>query len=372
MKLLITMKLADRSLEHFIYPITLMKEVKKIIIVRDTKGNEIDKVTYYCPPNWSLKLPILALFFKFLLMNYLSIREKPVLIHGYLLFPHGMLAFLTGKLTRRKVGSSLIAGVRELFVFRGSSLGKYVYGKPLPKLSLEGKVIRAILKRFDIVTTTGNFTKKVLTNNGIEEDKIFVLPHVVDKRFKPMNIKKEYDVISIGRLSKEKHVETLIKVIGIVKKENPHIRAAILSDGPEKNKLEKISKRLDLVKNIDFVGYQPDIWNWYNKGKIFVLTSEREGFPYTVIEALSCGLPVVTSNCGDVCDIMKDGYNGIIINDYQDYTAFAEAIIKLLQNPHLINKYSSNGLKTVEKRGTDKVINIWNNIINKIRCDEMR
>jgi glycosyltransferase involved in cell wall biosynthesis len=361
------MKLADRSLEHFIYPITLLKEVEKILLVRDTKGPGMNKVDYYCPPSWSLRFPIVALFFKFLLIIYLSIREKPALIHAYLLFPHAYLAFFTGKLTRRKIGISLIAGPMEIYALGGSPIDKYCYTKPLPKLPLHGKIIKKIVKKFDIITTTGNFTKHFLVHNGIGEHKIFILPHVVDNKFKPIDTRKEYDVVYIGRLAQVKHVETLIKAISVVKEHNPHIRAAILSEGPEKDKLERLSKRLDLVNNIDFVGYQSDIWNWYNKGKIFVLTSEREGFPYAVSEALSCGLPVITSNCGDVCDIIKDGYNGVIINDYQDYQAFAEAIVKLLQNPRLINKYSSNGLKTVEKNGIDKVCNIWNNIINEVR-----
>jgi hypothetical protein len=178
MKLLITMKLADRSLKNHIYPLTLLKGIDEILIVRDTNGPEIEKVKYYCPPKWSLKFPILALFFKFLLMFFLSMREKPALIHAYLLFPHGILAFIAGKLTRRKVGISLIAGPVELYDFGGSPVGK-AYTKPLPKLSIKGKFNLTILKRFDIVTATGNFTKKFLINKGIKEDKIFLLPHLV-------------------------------------------------------------------------------------------------------------------------------------------------------------------------------------------------
>ncbi|NQE53356.1 hypothetical protein C5S29_07165, partial [ANME-1 cluster archaeon GoMg3.2] len=151
MKLLITMKLADRSLKYHIYPITSLKEVDKILIVRDTTGPKMNKVKYYCPPNWSLKIPILALFFKFLLMIYLSIQEKPALIHSYLSFPHGFLAFLVGKLTRRKVGVSLIAGPMELYVWGGSPVEKYAYTKPLPELPVKGRIILGILKRFDVV-----------------------------------------------------------------------------------------------------------------------------------------------------------------------------------------------------------------------------
>ena len=366
MKLLITMKLADRSLEHFIYPITLLKEVEKILLVRDKKGPWMNKVDYYCPPSWSLRFPIVALFFKFLLMTYLSIREKPALIHAYLLFPHGFLAFLVGKLTRRKVGVSLIAGPMELYVLGGSPVEKYAYTKPLPELSVKGKIILSILKRFDVITATGSFTRKFLVNNGIREDKIFLLPHVVDDKFKPINIQKEYDLVYIGRLAKVKHIETLIKAVSTVKKSYPHLRVVIVGDGPEMNSLEKLSRELNLTKNIDFIGFQIDVWNWYNTAKISILTSEREGFPYSVVESLSCGVPVITSNCGDIRDVIKNEYNGIIIDDYQDYKSFAEAIIDLLQNPQIMTAYSVNALKTAEKKTVEDTALVWKEIIHKI------
>ena len=118
----------------------------------------------------------------------------------------------------------------------------------------------------------------------------------------------------IGRLAKVKHVETLIRAIARARIDLPGIRVVIVGTGPEETNLKLLSKELDLDKILDFVGYQSNVWDWFNKSKISVLTSEREGFPYAVIEALNCGLPIITSNCGDVCDLVKDGYNGIIIN----------------------------------------------------------
>jgi glycosyltransferase involved in cell wall biosynthesis len=359
------MKLADRSLKHHIYPISLLKEVDEILLVRDRKGPKIEKVKYYCPPKWTLKVPVMALFFKFLLMIYLSIREKPTLVHAYLLLPHGILAFITGKLTRRKVGISLIAGPVELYT-SGSPVEKYTYTKSLPKLSLTGKIMLGILKRFDVITTTGSFTTRFLVEKRIDENKIFILPHVVDERFEPVEIKREYDIIYVGRLAPVKHVETLIKAISIVKKSNPDITVAIAGDGSERNKLEELSIKMNVTENIFFAGFQSDVWNWYNKAKISVLTSEREGFPYSVVESLSCGVPVIASNCGDMCDVLKDGYNGVIIEDYQDYESFATAIVKLLQNPQIITEYSNNALKTAENLTVEKAVLVWEGIIHKI------
>lgn len=348
---------------HHIYPITLLDEVDKIMVVRDTKGPEIDKVQYYCPPNWTLKIPIFTLLYKFVLMINLSIREKPELIHSYLMFPHGILAFVVGMLTRRKIGISLIAGPVELYAPGRSPIGKFSYCNQLPPLSHLARILLFILNKCDIITVTGSYTKKFLEANGLSRSKVFILPHTIDNRFKVVDMDKMYDIIFIGRLSPVKHVETLIKSIGIVIKSYPNIKVAIVGDGECKTQLEHLSEKRSLSKNIVFTGYQSDVWNWYNKGKISVLTSEREGFPYSVIEALSCGLPVIASGCGNVCDVIKNEYNGVIVDDYQDYKSFAKEIIKLLNNPFMLSNYSRNSLEIIDRHSPIIVAEVWKSIL---------
>ncbi|MDA0524647.1 glycosyltransferase [Methanococcoides alaskense] len=366
MKLLITLKLADRNMMHHLYPITLLDEVDKLIVVRDTKGPDINKFQYHCPPYWTLKIPIIALLYKFVLMIILSIREKPELIHGYLMFPHGILAFVVGKLTRKKVGISLLAGPVELYAPGRSPIGKYSYCRPLPPLNFSAKIFLHILDKCDIITVTGSYTKKYLENKGVKNDTISVLPHAVDNKFKHVNSIKEYDIVFVGRLAGVKHVETLIKSIDIVRRTYEEVRVAIVGDGECKTKLEELTRELGLMENIFFAGYQSNSWNWYNKGKMSILTSEREGFPYSVVEALSCGLPVISSNCGNVSDIIKHGYNGFIIDDYQDHISFAEAILEFLQNPETLLEFSNNAAKSVRDLNEESVTNVWNTIINAI------
>lgn len=198
---------------------------------------------------------------------------------------------------------------------------------------------------------------------GIDKNKIFILPHILDGKFNVKNIIKEYDMIFVGRLVPVKHIDTIIKAVSVTKKYNPNIKVVIVGDGGCKAELEKLTNILDLTNNINFVGYQSDVWYWYNKSKISILTSEREGFPYSVLESLNCGLPVIASNCGDICDVIEDDHNGIIVDDYQDYNSFAEAIIRILKDPILIKKYSTNAFKTSKKINVDKVALIWKNIL---------
>lgn len=367
MKFLISSGLSNRQIEYHISPIIKLKEVDKIIIVRDKKGPTLKKVEYYTPPAWSLKSSILKTTFKLFILVFLSIKENPNLIHGYLLFPDGIIAFLSGKFTFKRIGVSLVAGPVEFFILGTSPIEKYAYTKPLPKIYKIGKFLRIILKNFDIITVTGSFTKRFLMKNNIPNTKIFIMPSAVGNRFKPLNVPKEFDVIHVGRLAKVKHIENLIMATNKIKKYYPNVKTAIIGDGPERDNLEAISERLRLTENIHFLGYKSAVWKWLNKAKIFVLTSEREAYPYVVVEALSCGVPVIAAKCGDIKDIMRNNHDGIFVNDYKDVDAFANAILKLLKNPQLIYRYSVNAEKTGKSMTEEKVTSIWENIIYKIQ-----
>jgi glycosyltransferase involved in cell wall biosynthesis len=360
------MKLTDRSVWNHISPIVSLDIVEEIHIIRDRHGPEINKVRYTSPRDkrpWSALLMVPA---KFYYLVRFSLTEKPALIHSYLLFPHGFLALIAGKITRRKVGVSLIAGPVEAYVFGGSPIGTYAYCHPFPPPNFRSRFLLSILKMFDVITVTGTYTKKFLVARGIDEFRIFVLPHVVDDRFRPSGVEKDIDVLFVGRLVPVKHVETLILAVAMVRESRPSIRVAIVGEGESRSELEDLTDKLGLNYQIEFAGYQENAWDWYNRSRLSVVPSEREGFPYTVIESLKCGVPVITSNCGDVIDVVEDSYNGRLIAEYQDYAAFAEAILGLLQNPEQIVIYSKNGLEMVRNLCPESVGTEWNKILSSI------
>jgi glycosyltransferase involved in cell wall biosynthesis len=366
MNLLITLKLSDRSLSNHILPITNLKYIENITIVRDTNGPDIKKVNYLTPSRRGAISAGLLVPIKLTQLVYASLVEEPSLIHSYLLFPHGCLAFIAGKLTGRKVGVSLIAGPVETYVLGGSPINKYAYCRPLPQSNLLNNIIISLLKKFDIITVTGTFTRKYLTDRGIDRNKIHILPHEVDVRFQPLDIEKDYDVVFVGRLAPVKHVETIIRATAQIKMSLPLIRVAIVGEGEERKTLEELTRSLGLNNQIDFVGFKTNTWEWYNRSKLSVVSSEREGFPYAVIESLKCGVPVISSNCGDVCDVLKDSVNGLIVQHYYDHRGYAEAILSLLTNPERISALSINALKSIEELSTHSVETTWGAIVSAV------
>jgi glycosyltransferase involved in cell wall biosynthesis len=105
------------------------------------------------------------------------------------------------------------------------------------------------------------------------------------------------DLIFAGRLIREKHVNVLLESLVVLKKSSPSIRCTIIGDGPERENLEFQAKTLGISENVLFTGFLKDsseVIARMKGSKVFVLPSTREGFGITAIEAIACGLPIVT------------------------------------------------------------------------------
>ena len=105
------------------------------------------------------------------------------------------------------------------------------------------------------------------------------------------------DIIFIGRLIKEKHIDLLVRAFGILSSEQPQLRLLIIGEGPEQDMIKKIIQELSLEGRITLKGFQTDhdkVIAWMKSAKVFVNPSTREGFGITALEALACGIPVVT------------------------------------------------------------------------------
>lgn len=350
-KISLNCKLDSSSAYNFIKPISDLETVSHISVFRDNKAMACDKVHYYTTyKNRSGFWGQITKLFKMIKV----IKRDYKLCIGIYEIPHGMLAFLLGKLKRIPVVISIIGNPAYTKVRRG----------------LRKKVTYFMLKRCHAVTVTGVNSKQYLSEEGIEDKRIKVLPNSIDlNRFKILkNIEKEYDVICVSRLSQEKKLDNFIKVIQLIKKKHPNIKAAIAGKGLEKDNLKVLIENMNLKTNISLLGYIHDVEKLYNKGKVFLLTSQTEGLPRAVLESMACGVPCVASNVGDMEDIIKNNENGYLINNYKDINEYAIKIISLLENKELYEKYKKNAILNVGNLFSYKeAAYTWNKIINELR-----
>ena len=350
--------LGSSVIDRLIRPLAQAGVCRVLLICRHP-GPNIPQIEYYCPPKFIAKFAPIAVVHEFFTLIYLTFFKRPNCISGYHLFPHGVTAFIIAKLTRRPVIISLIAGPIEVEnPLRG------ILRQTSPWV---GKIFLKILDHSNAVITTGSFTRAFLIRQGLEESKIYPITGISppnDCRVRFIELPKLYDVVSVARLSPEKHIEVLVRAVLKVRENYENIKACIVGDGPCRTELENLADELRLNNNIDFIGFKQDVAYYYNSSKIFVLTSEREGSPTTFLEAMMCGIPSVVSNCGDITDIARDGFNCLVIQKYDDYEGFARAIIRLLEDEELYRMLAQNALETAKALPIEKAIEAWQSLLD--------
>src|SRR3989344_1652231 len=213
-----------------------------------------------------------------------------------------------------------------------------------------------------------NQVPEFLIKAGVPKEKIIYIPaiYIDTDIFKPTDVQKEYDLIFVGRLEKNKGIELLLEAENKLKVNPPagggKLKVLIVGDG-------SLLASLKLENNIIFWGYAKDsqeIAELLNKSKILVMPSYNEGGPRVVVEALACGVPVLATPVGIVPDLLKNGLGGEIIDWEAD--DIVEKIKGLLNDSAKYNKYSQSGseiAKQFEKKAAvknyaDKLKNLLN------------
>jgi len=133
--------------------------------------------------------------------------------------------------------------------------------------------------------------------------------------------KEDICLLYIGRLGYEKNVQYLVQNHAKVVKQNPHCKLVIVGDGPEREKLEHLTRKLKIQDYVIFVGKIPfeNVAIYYQLGDIFVTASLAETQGLTVLEALSAGLPCVTIKDDSYKNAIIDGVNGYMFANKKQY-----------------------------------------------------
>lgn len=337
----------------FLEPLRNISWIEEIRVFRDKFDINDSKITYYYPQ--FLKPSILKNFNKLISALINSSKNIEVII-GIYDIPHGLIAFLVSQMRNK------------LFVF--SMISNPGYSKK--RHGLWAKTLYLMLQKADAITVTGNNSKQILIKNGIEPKKIFCLPNSIDiKLFKPINVKKKYDLIYLGRISEEKELLNLIQITKILISIFPSIRVGIAGNGEQKNILEKKVIAEKLTKNIIILGFVKDSVEFYNQGRIFVLTSHTEGVARSAVEAMACGIPCVSSNVGDMNDLVINNKTGYVIEPFDNLEKYVAKIELLLKDPDLYKTLSEASINFVQKNFSYKsATNVWCDVFKSVNIVE--
>ena len=168
---------------------------------------------------------------------------------------------------------------------------------------------------------------------------------------------KENRIISVGRLSKEKGHEYLIKAFALLKKDMAGENGwmlDIVGDGPEYLKLKTLTETLNIGDNVVFHGFKLDFSEIIAKSKIFVLPSLSECFPQALIEAMALNLPCIATYCVIESSIIVNNHDGLLVES-GNVDALAKAMAKLIADEELRCFLANNALKVKDYFSAEKL-----------------
>lgn len=339
--ILVSTTLGPNLIRGKLLPLVELAEVREVIVVQDASGPQIPKVRYVTlgPPRLGR---LLHVFLRVIVLCVQIARTRPSIVMGIYMTPHGLLAYLLGRLTRRCVCIHVIGGPGEV-IDGGYGVDQWHVPRPgLERLFLE------VLRRADVVMVVGTETKRYLTKNGVAADRISVMSSKIDsRRFHPVpDVRSDYDLILTAQLIARKRVDLFLRIVADLRVRHPHIRAAILGDGPLRDDLERLANGLGIAQHVDFLGFHEDTERYYNRAKVFVLTSSAEGLSLAMLEAMACGLPAVVPAVGDLADVVQNGVTGYLIEGH-DQAAFVAALSDLLEHEERRRTFGVHARSTI-------------------------
>ena len=178
----------------------------------------------------------------------------------------------------------------------------------LPKNKIFSYFLRYVLRNIDLLIPVSHHMKKLASNYSKKIKCIKVLPNAVDtEKFKPITNKeftfsgiepKYQKILTVRRLVQEKRVDLLIKSFHKLLNYNTNLQLIIAGDGPEKESLINLTKKLNILKKVLFLGFisHDKLNSLYNIADVYVLTSEQEGLSLSLLEALATTVPVISTN----------------------------------------------------------------------------
>ena len=185
-------------------------------------------------------------------------------------------------------------------------------------------------------------------------------------RVKPFPSSQRRIFLSIGRLSQQKDYQSLINTMELLSEDYENYELWIAGDGPEKQNLIKLVKRFHLEDKVKLLGWVKDVGRLFDKSHIFVLSSKSEGLPYVLLEAMSHGLPVVSTDAPHgPFEILEGGKYGLLV-PVDNKKLLKNAILKLATNKSLFDYFSKQSLKRSRFFSEEKMLNEYRKIFIKL------
>jgi len=302
------------------------------------------------------------LFSSLVFSFFLYFKIKPQLTISFFSIPSGPAAFLL----------KLFFRIPYVIALRGGDVPGFLPEQLAVFHKLTNWLNRLIWWQAAGITTNSDGLAD-LARQFYAKKEITVIPNGVDEKFffNPLdkfdrerlgdlgtgglserNSKGLFNIITVGRLSKQKKVERLIESVNrLYQQGRNEFMFDIIGDGPERKKLEQLALKYNLLdKSVFFHGWchRDALMEHYHKADVFALSSDFEGMPNVVLEAMASSLAVVATHSPGTVDLVQDGQNGFLISK-ETLEDLDNAFINLKNDSSLLKRYQQKSYEVAKK-----------------------
>lgn len=194
----------------------------------------------------------------------------------------------------------------------------------------------------------------------------YIIPNFLADTYPLMSRLESNRVITVARHSYEKGLDRVIKIWRLVVNKYPNWQLEIYGNKSRDIGLEKLVVAYQLEKNISFHLPVKNIQEKYQNSYMCLMTSRSEGFPMTLLEAMSYGLPIVAFDCPIGPRVLiENGFNGYLVPDDDD-KMFASRIIDLIENKEKALAIGKNANSSIQKYNVETVMKLWEDFFSKL------
>jgi len=178
-----------------------------------------------------------------------------------------------------------------------------------------------------------------------------VLYNIIDidalyKKAKDDNSSYSYDFVYVGRLSYPKNPQRLMNVCSKVCEILPEVKIAVVGTGELENETKELCRKLNISDNIEFLGYRNNPFKILKDSKAMIMTSRWEGTPMCALEALSLGVPIVSTPTDGLCTIVQNKKNGFLS---EDDDVLAQKLVQIITDSNLHKNMHEHAMATAKR-----------------------
>jgi glycosyltransferase involved in cell wall biosynthesis len=193
--------------------------------------------------------------------------------------------------------------------------------------------------------------------NGVDLGQIGTLS---SEKVDGFNFNDHFMILAVGRLTKQKNFKDLLRAFELVRKQEK-AKLILIGEGEDKVFLKELAEELKIDKDVLFLGHQENPYKYMRISHLFVLSSIWEGFGLVLVEAMACGLPVISTDClAGPSEILEDGKHGFLVPE-RDTQKLAEAICRFIKDKNFREDFSK---KSLERASHFDARNMWQKYSN--------